>query len=286
MEQRATELQARRATVSAFGDLVNAMRAIAAARAQQARRLIAGVDTYATTVSAAMAQARGLLPADAGPRHDGGGATPLWVLIGGEQGFSGAYSEQLLAAVPEAIAGRVLLLGTQLLRVARARGCRPEWSAPTIAHADAAITTANTLHQALARALAQRRAGSVELVCTELGSAADGGEAPQIAVHRRRLLPLALPEVAETRGPPPLLHLPPARLLDDLAFEYVAAQLVRAVLHAHAAENLARLHAMAAAGENVERMVQTLKADERRLRQEAITAEIVELAMGLRGEQH
>lgn len=284
MEQRALELQARRATVAAFGDLANAMCGVAAARTARARELIAGVDAYAATVQAAMAQARALLPQ---PAQDVGGtaapaaASSLWVLVGGEQGFNGGFSERVLDAAPQALAGRVLVLGTQMLRLVRARGCTPEWSAPMVAHAAGAAAASDALHAALAQALHRRQATAVEIVGAELLDATGQGE--QIVVQHRRLLPLAMPDAPGAAGPAPLLHLPPSQLLDELAFEYVAAQLARAVLHGHAADNLARLRAMTAAGENVERMVQGLEADERRLRQESITSEIIEFAAGLRG---
>lgn len=282
MEQRLTDLQRHRSTVSAFGDLAAAMRGVAAARAQHARRLIAGVDAYAGTVAMAMAQARALLPPGTGAAEAATQAPVLWVLIGGEQGFNAGFSERVLNAAPQALGGRVLLLGTKLLRLAQARGCRPEWSAPMIAHAEAATDTADALHRALATALASRPAGGVELVGAESADELHGGE---IVVRRRRLLPIE-PDAADgvqvPAGPAPCVHMPPARLLDELAFEHLAAQLVRAVLHGHAAECLARLRAMSAAEKNVERMLQSLDGEMRRRRQEAITAEIVELAAALR----
>ena len=280
MTARAGELQARRHTVAAFGDLVNAMRSVAAARTQRAQTLLAGVDAYATTLTEAMSQARALMGArDPLPANSGGRET-LTVLIGGEQGFNGGFSAQVLSAWPEAPHGRVLLLGSQALRLASSRGCRPEWSAPMIAHADAAADAAQALHEALGRALARKPAAAVDLVGGEVLAEASGGQ--RVAAYRRQLLPLVWPEASAGAGPLPLLQLAPARVLDELGLEYVAAQLMRAILHGHAAENLSRLHAMSAASENVQRMVETLEADERRLRQEEITAEIIELAAGVR----
>ncbi|MDE2395029.1 MAG: F0F1 ATP synthase subunit gamma [Burkholderiales bacterium] len=279
MEQQAADLQARRATVSAFGDLVNAMRGVAAARERRARALIAGADAYARTVERAMAQALALQTPDARP--DGvpdvpARQPPLAIVFCAEQGFNGAFSEQVLAELARGPAARVMLLGSQGLRLARARGIEPEWSAPLIAHAEAAVSAGDELHEALARALLRRAAPAVDLVHAELESGA------RFNVRRSRLLPLDRAAIGTDAGPAPLTHLAPQRLLDELASEYVAARLARALLHSHAAENLARLQAMAAAHENVGRMVETLEADERQLRQEAITAEIVELAAGFR----
>jgi F-type H+-transporting ATPase subunit gamma len=278
MDQHAADLQARMATVTGFGDLVNAMRGVAAARAQRARSLIAGVQAYAHTVAGAMAQALALLPAGArlpaDPLHRSGAS--LWLVMGAEQGFNGGFSEQVLAAVPEAVSGRVLMLGSHALRLAHSKGWRPEWHVPLMAHADAVVAASESLRAALVAAMVRQPAITVELVYGEVSPAG------QVAVVRRRLLPLDLSRVAPAQGAQPLVNLPPARLLDDLTIEHVTAQLSQALLHSHAAENLFRLRAMAAAHDNVLRMVEALEGEERSVRQTAITDEIVELAAGLR----
>jgi F-type H+-transporting ATPase subunit gamma len=51
-------------------------------------------------------------------------------------------------------------------------------------------------------------------------------------------------------------------------------------LHAFAAENQARMEAMAAARKQVERQLSRLRARQRLVRQEEITAEVIELASG------
>jgi F-type H+-transporting ATPase subunit gamma len=76
----------------------------------------------------------------------------------------------------------------------------------------------------------------------------------------------------------PLTTLPPAVLLERLAEEYVIAQLCEAATEAFVAENEARVASMAAARNNIEQMLQELRGQERQVRQEEITAEVVELA--------
>ncbi|MBX3611080.1 MAG: F0F1 ATP synthase subunit gamma [Hydrogenophaga sp.] len=280
MDASAQDLHHRLGTVTAFGDLANAMRGVAAARLQQARTLIAGIDDYTRTVTAAMGQARALLPP--APARAPGAAAPrvtLTVLIGAEQGFNGGLSERVLDAAGEATGGRVLMVGSQLRRLAHARGCTPQWFAPMVAHADAASTLGDRLHTALARALASEPLDAVEIIGSEL---AVSNEGENLLIRRRNLTPQPAPD---DRPPTkaPRLNVEPARLIDDLLVEYVAAQLTRAVLHGHAAEQLARLRTMAAASENVQRMVQGLRAEERQWRQEAITGEVIELAAALSG---
>jgi F-type H+-transporting ATPase subunit gamma len=78
----------------------------------------------------------------------------------------------------------------------------------------------------------------------------------------------------------PLTTLTPQLLLERLAAEYVYAQLCNAAMHAFEAENEARMLAMASAKTNIESKLTGLSQRGRRLRQEEITTEIVELAAG------
>jgi F-type H+-transporting ATPase subunit gamma len=77
-----------------------------------------------------------------------------------------------------------------------------------------------------------------------------------------------------------LLNLTPKILLAGLTADYLHAQLCHAALHAFAAENEARIAAMAAARDQVARQLSDLRVSERMVRQEEITAEVIELAAG------
>lgn len=275
MNQRAANLNSRIETVSSFGDLVNAMRGVAASRAQRSQLMIEGVDSYAGTVARAIVQALALTP-PVQDKTDNANSAPICLVFCAEQGFCGGYSDRVLTVLGKKPTSRIFLLGSHGLRLASSRGIEPEWSAPTIVHPDGAVSLSDRLHKALTQALLHQPAGIVEMI---YGEALKG---TQFEVRRVPLLPLALPVEDQANTIDPLVHLSPEKLLADLAVEYITAQLVRALLHSHTAENLARLRAMAAAHDNVERMAQTLKADERRYRQESITDEIVEISNGLR----
>ena len=102
-----------------------------------------------------------------------------------------------------------------------------------------------------------------------------------IHIERRRLFPLDMsgfPRSNDVNGP--LLNLPSETLLIELVADYVHAQLCNTVLHAFAAENEARMEAMASARSQIERKLSALLATQRIARQEEITAEIIELAAG------
>lgn len=284
MDRTAADVQARLATTQGFGELVNALRGMAAARSERARARIAGADAYSRTVANAIGQALALLPAGDSTAYANTGAPTgkqigdvLWLVFGAEQGFNGGYTERVLDALPAITPGvRIVLLGEQAQRIAHMRGLTIEAHAPLVAHADAVISASERLRTLLLATLARQPATSVELLFGEMGAG------NHFEVRRQRLLPLDLATLRAAPERAPRVHQKPAELLDLLAGEYVSARLARATLHSHACENLARLSAMAAAHENITKMDNTLQDELRRLRQEAITAEVVELAAGLR----
>jgi F0F1-type ATP synthase gamma subunit len=69
-------------------------------------------------------------------------------------------------------------------------------------------------------------------------------------------------------------------LLENLAAEYVYAELCEAAMYAFEAENQARMIAMTSAKTNIETKLAGLVKREHLLRQEEITTEIIELAAG------
>jgi F-type H+-transporting ATPase subunit gamma len=84
-------------------------------------------------------------------------------------------------------------------------------------------------------------------------------------------------------GVPPLSTLPPDELLASLAEEYVYASLCEAAMHAFVAENEARASAMVRAHSKLQDMLAELQLSEHQVRQDAITAEVLELVSGVAG---
>ena len=81
-----------------LGAVVNAMRGIAAARAQQARSQLIAVESYAATIATPSGgRSRWSPPPAPAPRVDRPGSA--LVLFCAEQGFAGAFSERVLDAV-------------------------------------------------------------------------------------------------------------------------------------------------------------------------------------------
>ena len=103
----------------------------------------------------------------------------------------------------------------------------------------------------------------------------------RISIARLELFPLDLAQFRrEQAAVPPLVNFAPEQLVERLIPEYIFARLSEAAMHAYASENQARMEAMSAASSNIDREIDALTQRQNQVRQEELTAEIVELAAG------
>ncbi len=276
MAERLADIVAKIANVRQLESVVTAMRGIAASRAQQARGLLAGIEAYSDVVAEAMGQALGLLVEGEIYERPVGALRPGLILFCAEQGFAGAFSERILDAAGQELAqASVFILGTRGAAIASERGITCAWSAAMATQSGAVTSVANRTADALYDAVAASAMTKVDIVFPYF--IAGSG----IEITRRSLLPLDLTRFQRPiTNLPPLTTLSPRDLVESLAAEYVFAQLCDAAMHAFAAENEARMMAMAAAKTNIQTKLSELSRRERQLRQEEITTEIVELAAG------
>lgn len=275
MTERLADIVTQIQNVRQLEAVVTAMRGIAASRAQQGRSLLAGIEAYAGVISDAIGQALGLLPASEQVPSKPRAVKRGLILFCAEQGFAGLFSERILDAVAHDLNGAtIFLVGTRGLAVAKERGVEPAWSTSMATHIDAIADFANRLTDALYDHVAT---GAIEQADILFARSVPGS----IEVQRHSLLPLDLTRFTRpAQNLPPLVTLAPWRLLEHLAAEYVYAELCQAAMHAFAAENEARMAAMASAKTNIASKLAGLSLREHQLRQEQITTEIIELAAG------
>ena len=275
MTERYGQITARIEAIRQLGAVVNAMRGIAGARAAQARDALAAADGHAAIIAGAIR--RVLAVSSASPPESRRSARAAIVVFGAEQGFVGSFSDRVLDALAGDPGLELFLVGTRAAATAAERGLAPVWTASMPPHPPGIPRLADRIAEAVFAGIAAGRVDRLEAVWS---SDAAGGPAP--AIVRRRLFPLEAAAFASGDGQPPLLTLTPEALLQELTEDYVHAQLCMAALHAFAAENAARMQAMAAAHGQIDRKLDGLEATRRQVRQEEITAEIVELAAGER----
>jgi F-type H+-transporting ATPase subunit gamma len=275
MTERLADVGARIEGIRQLGAVVNAMRGIAAARAQQARNQLNAVDSYTTTIAVAIGRALAL----GSSKRPGAPHTltkPALVLFCAEQGFAGAFSERVLnSAGADLATSEVFLIGTRGGAVAAERGIAPRWKSAMPSHSLGVPQLADRVAEALYTRIATGEIDRLDAVFSEWKPGYG------IRVERCRLFPFDMsvfPRPADANAP--LLNLEPGALLRELTADYMHAQLCNAALHAFAAENEARMEAMASARNQIERRLSALQSTQRQVRQEEITAEIIELAAG------
>jgi F-type H+-transporting ATPase subunit gamma len=271
--QPSRELRERIESARELFGLVGAMRSLAAVRARQAQRSMAGIRTYSKVVSGALAQA---IPLVDNPQVSAAGAqTPglLLVALGSQHGFVGAFNDDILDRVESlGAADSLLVVGDRCARIALERGLTADsLSLPT--RRDMVDAVVRKLVGRIYKSLSAGTACRVELVFAR----SERGQPATVVVER--LLPLDLASFAPTEDPP-LHYLEPGELLERLIEEYVVAVAGRAVMEAFASENWARLTTLDQAHRNLEKKLDQLRMLERRLRQEEITTELIDLVTG------
>jgi F-type H+-transporting ATPase subunit gamma len=275
MTERLADINARIDGIGQLKAVVNAMRGIAAARAQQARSQLAAVDSYAATIAVAIGRTLALDPIER-PGVASQSTCSAMVLFCAEQGFAGAFSEHILDAAGSDLAtSELFLIGTRGGVAAAERNISASRKIPMPSHSQGIPKLADTIAEALYTRIATGEIGRLDAVFCER----QPGHG--IEVKRVRLFPFDMerfPRPSDANAP--LLNLRPETLLGELTADYLHAQLCTAALHAFAAENEARMEAMAAAHNQIERQLSELQATQRHVRQEEITAEIIELAAG------
>jgi F-type H+-transporting ATPase subunit gamma len=179
------------------------------------------------------------------------------------------------AVGPDLATSDLLLIGTRGGVAATERGIAAGWKCAMPSHSAGVPKLADRIAEALYTRIATGEIAWLDAVFSEWQSGHG------TLVKRRRLFPFDMAQFPRpTDANAPFLNLTPEALLIQLTADYLYAQLCNAALHAFAAENETQMEAMAAARNQIERQLSSLRATQRHVRQEEVTAEIIELAAG------
>jgi len=278
--ERFSKIQERIDSVSQLSSVVAAIRGIAAARLREGEDRLNGVRAYAEVVGIAIGEALALVGQEGGPEDAANNrqASRLVLALCSEQGFVGGYNSRILdrAALLANVPGsELIVVGNHGLMIAEEHGLQVVWSAPMAVHVDEANGLANRLAGMLYDKVRQ---GAVSAVVIHAKTDTGDGQ----SIDQKALIPFDFSRFPATRSnEPPLLNLSSEELLAQLAEEYIFAELCEAVILGFAAENETRMRSMISAQDNVRRRLDELRSRSRRIRQEEITSEVVELAAGV-----
>jgi F-type H+-transporting ATPase subunit gamma len=267
-------LKARVSNLHELQSLIQALRALAASHVQEAQSALDGILSYVAAVEDAIAEGVELLPEiDGLLGFEAHRNSSVLIAVCAEHGFVGAFNDRLLDRAEEELSAsggwKLAVVGRRGFMMARERGLPIEWHFPMATYVGGVLDVTRRVADAI------RTTGKARIV---YGAYRQGGN---FEVEGKDILPLD-PAILTRSGQrnPPLHHLPPDILLQRLASEYLFAEITRAVMQSLASENGARLRVMEAADHNIGDKLESLSRSERALRQEAITAELLDVITG------
>lgn len=262
-------LNARLATLAELRGIVRAMRAMAASAAREGETALPAVRRYSDIVEAAVGDALDLA-------SDGGADAlapqprrRLLCLIGTEHGFVGNFNQRLCRQAVQPEAGQSLfVVGRRAAAVAAEEGLAITGVLPMTSHM-------RTI-PLLARRITRQLAATDEVRVAFCRHRPEAG----LSVVERQIVPVVRPKAKPRSLNPPLHHLPPIALLRAFAGEYLMAEIARALTEAFVGENATRLRVLSAADRNIGDKMDALKQAAQQLRQETITAELLDIVIG------
>ena len=199
----------------------------------------------------------------------------LVVALCTERGFVGALNEHVLRAAREIpLPHEVLVVGARGLAFAREQGLTVTYVGNMATHLAGLGDVADQIGELLLKRMDTNEALSADVIHPR--RTPSGGA----IIERRRLLPIDLPSRPRRGGSQPITMLPVPVLASQIAIEYVHARLFEFVAESFAAANAASLEVLQAAHAHLDEMLVELRRTENVLRQEEITAEVLEVITG------
>jgi F-type H+-transporting ATPase subunit gamma len=279
------DLRRRIRAVKSTQQITKAMKMIAASRLKRAQDRVIASRPYAQRMLSVLNGLVSSVDSDAHPLLQSGSADghPLLIVITADRGLCGSFNSNVLKAAGQFIThdghdahGVALgLIGRKGRDFFRRRGFDVRYERvgvfQRLSYADA-VEIANVAIEEFISG----RASSVSLVYNEFKSVI----AQRIVVER--LLPIPRLAAEETTGPAAdyLYEPTPGEIFADLLPRHVQAQVYRALLESNAAFFAAQMTAMDAATRNSAEMIENLTLYMNKVRQAAITREIIEVVSG------
>ncbi|PYV17705.1 MAG: ATP synthase F1 subunit gamma [Acidobacteria bacterium] len=267
--------------------ITRAMKMVAAARLRRAVERVVNARPYANQLRAMI---RSVAARTAERSHPLLATRPvekvLLVLVTADRGLCGAFNSNLIRAAQTYLAEHrtlevsLLCVGRKGRDFFRKRGAAITAEYVNI-FAGLGYAQAQEIAERIRELYASEAVDAVDVIYNEYKSAM----VQRLTVER--FLPIAPIEPAATApasGSAPLVDYiyeqPPEELFKALLYRYADVEIYRALIESAAAEFAAKMTAMGAATENAAEMIDHLTLTMNRIRQAAITKEIIEIVSG------
>jgi F-type H+-transporting ATPase subunit gamma len=280
------DLKRRIRSVRNTQQITRAMKFVAAARLRRAQERAMSLRPYARALGAVVRSAVYRIPEEVHPllqkRPE---ERVLLLVVSGERGLCGAFNSNVLRRAIEFLRSRPSPDGVEVMALGRKGRDALRKQRWTIAaeYVDIGARVQAERAAEIAKAVSERyracEVDAVYIVFNEFKSVLAQ------TLRLEKLLPIEpdAPGVEAESGATPVDYLyeqPAAELLDRLLPRYIEAQVFRALAESAAAEHAARMTAMDSATKNARELIDKLTLYMNKVRQAAITKEIIEVVSG------
>lgn len=277
--------EARLDNIRAVEPVLSALRTVSQGSMQAARKRGAAVERYGRELLALttwLPEGVKPSPSEALFAH----SRTLLVALGSDRGLCGRFNNDIVNQLvvqhrildEQGIPHETWSLGLRLKRTLENSDVDTAFSGR---FARRTLPAFDTAHDLASRMLAGLHAGDFREIVLVLNRERRAGRYSTVA---ERLLPAESAtgsgSVHEVTWPSPIIETDPTGLLDRILAQAAAVQLFGAMLASSAAEHAARYHLLEDAAQNTERLAGDLEMAVQLARQQAITAEMQELAAG------
>ena len=266
--------------------ITRAMKFVAAARLRRAQEAALAARPYASELSRLL---RSIMARIDEPEHPLLAKRPedriLAIVLTGERGLAGAFNANILRKANEFLRERrdkklsIVPVGKKGRDSLKRAGF--QFAAEYInVLAKVEFTTAREIAGLVTDLYAKQQIDAVYLIFSEFKTVVTAN------LKTEKLLPVEPETPAEIAGDQPqsqidyIYEQPVDKLLAALLPKYIEAQVLRAMLESSAAEYAARMAAMESATRNAGEVIQALTLHMNKVRQAAITKEIIEIVSG------
>jgi F-type H+-transporting ATPase subunit gamma len=275
------DIRRRIRSVKSTQQITKAMKMVSAAKLRRAQDAMFAARPYARKMLEVLQSVASRTDKDAHPLlQERGGARSLLVVITADKGLCGAFNANIIRTAARFVAERgeggveLGLVGRKGRDALKRRGFKARFERVGAFQA-LRYATAREMAKTLTDAFTSGEVDEVFLVYNEFKSVIQ----QRIAVER--LLPIERLLLSPRQPRFDYLYEPaPAGILTSLLPRHVEVQIWRALLESNAAEHGARMASMDAATNNATEMIDRLTLYMNKVRQAAITKEIIEVVSG------
>jgi F-type H+-transporting ATPase subunit gamma len=279
------DLRRRIRAVKSTQQITKAMKMIAASRLKRAQDRVVAARPFARRMLAVLNSLASRVDPDSHPllRANASGGRPLLIVITADRGLCGSFNSNVIKAAGQFILNDTQgthdialgLIGRKGRDFFRRRGFDVRYETVGIFQR-LAFSHAADIANAAIEDFVSGQASSVHLVYNEFKSVI----AQRIVVEQLLPIPRLEPEAGAAPTTDYLYEPGPEEIFRDLLPKHVQAQVYRALLESNAAFFAAQMTAMDAATRNSAEMIENLTLYMNKVRQAAITREIIEVVSG------